>query len=270
MTLQDERIDFLISYLLQEKGLLAQKSSKGERLPRLKDKFRIYRGLVNERPPKPISQEFIHIETDFLKEYNTSRGIIHYKYLSPLKENIYLWQGDITTLACDAIVNAANSALLGCFISGHACIDNFIHTFAGVPLRLACHEIMQEQAKQGITEEPTGHAKITEAFNLPSKKVIHTVGPIVNSALTVSHRELLAKCYTSCLEIAVENGMESIALCCISTGVFRFPNKEACQIAVSTVYDFHKKQEENMGKKIDVIFNVFKDEDRVLYQNILG
>ena len=176
--------------------------------------------------------------------------------------DIYLWQGDITTLESDAIVNAANSGMLGCFHPLHSCIDNCIHTFSGVRQRLECNKLMQ---KQGY-EEPTGQAKITPAFNLPCKWVIHTVGPIVNVKLEQRHCELLKSCYNSCLKIAEENGVKSIAFCCISTGVFGFPKREAAKIAVKTVKEYKEKTKSD----IKVIFNVFKDEDREIYENILG
>ena len=179
--------------------------------------------------------------------------------LSPIRPHQYLWRGDITTLEVDAIVNAANSALLGCFSPNHGCIDNAIHTFAGVQLRLACHAIMQAQGH----EEPTGTAKITPGFNLPARYVLHTVGPIVSGRLSDTHCDLLASCYESCLKLAAENSLKSVAFCCISTGVFGFPQKEAARIAVDTVTAFQKEH------PIDVVFNVFKEADLRLYQALL-
>lgn len=179
-----------------------------------------------------------------------------------LRPGVYLWQGDITTLKCDAIVNAANSGMTGCYIPNHHCIDNAIHTYAGVELRQYCEEMMERQGHP----EPTGQARITLAFNLPCRYILHTVGPIISDRVTRRDRELLASCYRSCLELAAEHGLESVAFCCISTGEFRFPNRLAADIAVETVTDFLKGQ--TSVKK--VIFNVFKNLDRKLYEKRLG
>lgn len=179
-----------------------------------------------------------------------------------LRPGVYLWQGDITTLKCDAIVNAANSGMTGCYIPNHRCIDNAIHTYAGVELRQYCEEMMERQGHP----EPTGQARITPAFNLPCRYILHTVGPIISDRVTRRDRELLASCYRSCLKLAAELGLESVAFCCISTGEFRFPNRLAADIAVETVTDFLKGQ--TSVKK--VIFNVFKNLDRELYEKRLG
>lgn len=184
------------------------------------------------------------------------------KDLAPLQPGLFLWQGDITTLAADAIVNAANSQLLGCFVPCHNCIDNAIHTYAGVQLRLECAHIMAGQKEA----EPTGNAKITKAYCLPCRYVLHTVGPIIHGTVTKTDRELLSSCYRSCLELAATNGLHSVAFCCISTGEFCFPNKLAAEIAIQTVQTW---QQENPGK-IEVIFNVFKDNDYAIYQRLLG
>ena len=181
--------------------------------------------------------------------------------LAPVQPGLYLWQGDITTLQCDAIVNAANSGMTGCYVPNHRCIDNAIHTFAGVELRLACAELMEQQGYP----EPTGRAKITPAFNLPCKYVLHTVGPIIGGRVTKEDKEQLTSCYRSCLELAAENALESVAFCCISTGEFHFPNELAAQIAVETVKEFLKAQ--TSVKK--VIFNVFKDLDKAIYAKLL-
>ena len=178
-----------------------------------------------------------------------------------LRPGLYLWQGDITTLKCDAIVNAANSGMTGCYIPNHRCIDNAIHTYAGVELRQYCEEIMERQGHL----EPTGQARITPAFNLPCRYILHTVGPIISDRVTRRDRELLASCYRSCLKLAAELGLESVAFCCISIGEFRFPNRLAADIAVETVTDFLKGQ--TSVKK--VIFNVFKNLDRELYEKRL-
>ena len=179
-----------------------------------------------------------------------------------LRPGLYLWQGDITTLKCDAIVNAANSGMTGCYIPNHRCIDNAIHTYAGVELRQYCEEMMERQGHP----EPTGQARITPAFNLPCRYILHTVGPIISDRVTRRDRELLASCYRSCLKLAAELGLESVAFCCISTGEFRFPNRLAADIAVETVTDFLKGQ--TSVKK--VIFSVFKNLDRELYEKRLG
>ena len=190
------------------------------------------------------------------------KGITDLADLTPAEPGIYLWQGDITTLRCDAIVNAANSGLTGCYVPCHGCIDNAIHTCAGIQLRQKCAEIM---ARQGH-DEPTGQAKITPAYNLPCKYVLHTVGPIVSGRLTKRDEELLASCYRSCLHLAEEHGARSVAFCCISTGEFHFPNGRAAEIAVETVREYRK----TAHSEIEVIFNVFKDIDDRLYRALLG
>ena len=222
----------------------------------------LLRSLMNVRLPAPVSDEYVQIESDYLKEEAAAKGITRLADLTPAEDGVYLRQGDITTLECDAIVNAANSQMLGCFQPLHSCIDNCIHTFAGLRLRNKCAEIMQKQGH----EEPTGQAKITPAYALPCKYVIHTVGPIVSGRLTARHEELLASCYKSCLALAEENGLKSIAFCCISTGVFGFPQKRAAEIAVRTVREYKT----NTDSKIEVIFNVFRDEDHEIYRELLG
>ncbi|MCM1335035.1 MAG: protein-ADP-ribose hydrolase [Bacteroides sp.] len=224
------------------------------------DRFRLFRSLVNVRPPKPIAEGFLTIQDELLKEEIARRGITDIRDLTPIEPHIYLWRGDITTLRCGAIVNAANARMLGCFQPCHSCIDNAIHTFAGVQLRLKCAEIMAAQGG----EEPTGSAKITPAYNLPADYVLHTVGPIVSGNLNDRHRAQLESCYRACLELAVRNRVESVAFCCISTGVFGFPREAAARIAVDTVRRFLKEQ------TIEVIFNVFQQEDHELYRRSLG
>ena len=208
-----------------------------------------------------MSGKFLSIQDAYLKEETRRKGITRLEDLTPVEEGIYLWQGDITTLCCDAIVNAANSGMTGCYIPGHRCIDNCIHTYAGVQLRLECAELMKAQGY----EEPTGQAKITKAYNLPCRYILHTVGPIITGRVTKEDRRLLASCYRSCLELAAENNLESVAFCCISTGEFHFPNKPAAEIAVRTVSKF-LKTETSVNK---VIFTVFKDTDREIYEQIL-
>ena len=252
---QTKRRLFLIEYLLSESG---------ERIGIPTDEYnqkRLLRSLFNIRMPKDTSAEFLKIQDAYLQEENRRKGITDLADLEPVQDDIYLWRGDITTLKCGAIVNAANSQMLGCFQPCHGCIDTAIHTFAGIQLRRDCNEIMREQGYN----EPTGQAKITPAYNLPCEYVIHTVGPIVNDRLTQNDCELLKSCYLSCLKISEENGVESIAFCCISTGVFGFPQKEAAQIAVDTV----KKYKAEMNSNIKVIFNVFKDDDYIIYNELL-
>ena len=202
------------------------------------------------------------MQDEYLKEEIQRKGIVSIDDLDEIQKDLYVWQGDITTLKCDAIVNAANSGMTGCYQPCHNCIDNCIHTYAGVQLRLACAKLVQKQGH----EEAAGQAKITPAFNLPCDYVIHTVGPIVSGRLTQKHEELLASCYRSCLRLAVENGIKSIAFCCISTGVFMFPNERAAEIAVQTVKQYQKET----GTEIKVVFNVFREEDERIYRKLLG
>ena len=200
------------------------------------EQWNLLRSLFNVRPPYPASQEFLKVQDEYLSELVRSRGIVDAESLpaSELDPRITLWQGDITTLRCDAIVNAANSALLGCWQPCHSCIDNMIHSLSGVQLRIKCNEIMQAQGH----EEETGTAKITPAYNLPCKYVLHTVGPIISGPLRKEDCDLLAGCYQSCLELAAGNNVRSVAFCCISTGVFHFPQRRAAEIAVETVRQF--------------------------------
>ena len=222
--------------------------------------WRLLRSLFNVRPPYPASPEFLDIQDEYLGEMIRERGITDGDSLPPAASDprLVLWQGDITSLRCDAIVNAANSALLGCWQPCHSCIDNIIHSFAGVQLRIKCSELMEAQGH----EEETGKAKITPAYNLPS----NTVGPIILGELEEEDCRLLADCYRSCLSLAAENGLRSVAFCCISTGVFRFPPERAAEIAVKTVKAFLDRSETSLKR---VIFNVFKDSDWEIYSNIL-
>ncbi|MCC2231340.1 MAG: protein-ADP-ribose hydrolase [Lachnospiraceae bacterium] len=221
----------------------------------------LLRALMNLRPAAPVSEEFRMIQDEYLQAENTAKGIVTLDLIPEVHDDLYLWQGDITRLKVGAIVNAANSGMTGCYQPCHACIDNCIHTYAGIELRNYCQEMMD---RQGF-EEPTGQAKITPAFNLPCDYVIHTVGPIVQGALTKKHERLLRSCYESCLQLAVAHEVKSIAFCCISTGVFHFPNQRAAEIAVHTVEKFREKS----GSDIAVIFNVFKDSDREIYRQLL-
>ena len=225
---------------------------------------RLLRALMNVRPPRPLSEDFLALQDELLSAEREARGVVDVMALPSVASDarIALWQGDITRLAADAIVNAANAALLGCFIPCHRCIDNAIHSAAGLQLRAACAALMEEQ---GHPEE-TGTAQITEGYNLPARYVIHTVGPIVSGALTDRHRAQLASCYRSCLSLAAERGLRSIAFCCISTGEFHFPRAAAAEIAVREVRDFLTR-ETSIER---VVFNVFKDEDRNIYERLLS
>lgn len=239
----------------------------------------IMRSLMNIRLPKPISKKFLDIQDQFLKEESIEKGIVNILDIPTIREALHsshpyneilsIWQGDITRLKVDAIVNAANSEMLGCFVPCHGCIDNAIHSAAGIELREECFCYMENLRKQkGLNyEEPTGQAMITFGYNLPAKYIIHTVGPIVESELTESIKEELKSCYKSCLNKALEQGIESIAFCCISTGEFHFPNDIAAKIAVDTVTDFLKNYGNNFKR---IIFNVFKDIDKDIYEEILS
>jgi len=256
MNQQDRRV-FLIERLVQE-----QPGYRDARIPSdAAGQERLLRALANVRMPGPIDEDFLTVQDEYLRERAAERGITRLRDLMPVEPGIYLWQGDITTLAVDAIVNAANSGMTGCYVPCHNCIDNCIHTFAGVQLRNACAEIMERQGH----EEATGQAKITPGFNLPCTYVLHTVGPIVQGDLTEQHREQLESCYASCLNLAAQTGCESVAFCCISTGLFGFPQREAAEIAVRTVRAWRRHRSE-----IEVVFNVFKDEDREIYRGLLG
>ena len=255
---QAQRRLFLIQSLLKEKTEYRDIDIPAEP----ESQRQLLRGLMNIRAPQRIEADFLKMQDAYLQDETAAKGITDAADLTPIQPGRYLWQGDITTLKCDAIVNAANSGMTGCYIPNHRCIDNAIHTFAGVELRLACAELMEQQGYP----EPTGQAKITPAFNLPCRYVLHTVGPIISGRVTKADKELLASCYHSCLEQAAENGLESVAFCCISTGEFHFPNEQAAEIAVRTVKEFYKKQ--TSVKK--VIFNVFKDLDKEIYARLLG
>ena len=254
---QTERRLYLIAALLKEQPQFSKIEIPSDK----QEQKRLLRSLFNIRMPKPVTEEFLMVQNAYLKEEIRRKGITELSNLEPVSKEIYLWRGDITTLKCDAIVNAANSQMLGCFCPNHGCIDNAIHTFAGVQLRLACRDLMKQQGH----EEETGKAKITPAYNLPSRYVIHTVGPIVYGGLTKKDKDLLASCYRSCLELAERKGLKSIAFCCISTGEFHFPNDKAAQIAIETV----KRHKEETQSEIEVIFNVFKKLDYNIYKRLL-
>ena len=254
---QAQRRRFLIRSLLKEKTEYRDLSIPAEP----ESQRQLLRGLMNIRAPQSANEDFLKMQDAYLQGVNGAKGITDVADLTPVQPGLYLWQGDITTLKCDAIVNAANSGMTGCYIPNHRCIDNAIHTYAGVELRLACAELMEQQGHP----EPTGQAKITSAFNLPCRHVLHTVGPIISGRVTKEDKELLASCYRSCLELAAENDLESVAFCCISTGEFHFPNDLAAEIAVETVKQFMNRK--TSVKK--VIFNVFKDLDKTIYEKLL-
>lgn len=254
---QSEKRLFLIQSLLNERP-----SCQKQIIPADSERQNILlRGLMNVRRPVRIGADFLQVQDAYLQDETAAKGITDIADLTPIQPGLYLWQGDITTLKCDAIVNAANAGMTGCYIPNHRCIDNAIHTYAGIELRIACEELMERQGYP----EPTGQAKITSAFNLPCRYILHTVGPIINRQVTERDRKLLASCYHSCLALAAENGLESVAFCCISTGEFRFPKALAAEIAVETVKDFLKKQ--TSVKK--VIFDVFTDMDKDIYEKLL-
>lgn len=237
----------------------------------------LLRALVNVRAPRPTPGAVLALQDELLKLEREEKGIVHVAELptaaralaSPLPhaDRMILWQGDITRLDADAIVNAANSAMMGCFAPLHNCIDNVIHSAAGVRLRQACHDMMLAEHPAGDWKEPTGHARATEGFNLPCRYVFHTVGPIIGGALREKDRALLASCYTSCLNLAEEKACRSLAFCCISTGEFRFPKEEAASIAVSTATGWlgaHPRCD------LKVIFNVFTERDNEIYEGLLS
>ena len=248
-----EKLDFLIKTLNSEVEIPETEQEKKD----------LFRTLMSTWKVSELPGEFYEVQDEYLQEVLKAKGITRLEDLTEIDENIYIWQGDITTLEVDAIVNAANQALLGCFIPHHRCIDNAIHTQAGLQLRRECDEIMKEQG----TFEKTGQAKITAGYNLPAKHVIHTVGPIIYRVVEDDDKELLTSCYRNCLKIALENNLKSIAFCCISTGEFRFPNDLAAEIAVAEVREFFR---ENPNADLKVVFNVFKDLDKKLYKELLG
>ena len=240
---------------------------------------RALRSLMNIRMPGPMDADTLRLQDEYLAERAREKGIVRIEDIPTVKEaygsrrpfadRLSIWQGDITRLAADAIVNAANSQMLGCFVPMHTCIDNCIHTFAGVQLRAACDRQMSAlREKYGQDyEQPTAVPMLTEAYNLPAKKVIHVVGPIVEWGLTAALEADLANCYINTLDMCRENGLRSVAFCCISTGVFRFPNDRAAEIAVGSVTDWLSGHSGDMDR---VIFNVFKDADKALYEKLLG
>ena len=259
-----EQLRDLNTRLLREMPQYREQAEAFSRSDDLRVQRRLLRALMNLRPPMPLDAEFLAVPDALLSAEREERGGVEAAALPevPGRPGLVLWQGDITRLRADAIVNAANSALLGCFVPCHGCIDNAIHSSAGLQLRDACFQLMQVQG----CPEPAGRAKLTRGYNLPARYVLHTVGPIVTGRVTRRDREALASCYRSCLALAAEQGLESVAFCCISTGEFHFPNREAAEIAVETVTDF-LRQSTSIRR---VIFDVYKDLDAAIYQDLLG
>ena len=258
---QQERLIYLV------KGLVVEYTEKYKdehiEIPNDEaEQFTLFRSLCNIRSAGFMPAEWMKIQDEYLTELAREKGIVTINDMEKRAPQIYLWQGDITRLSVDAIVNAANNQLLGCFTPNHRCIDNAIHTFAGIELRMACSRMIEYMDMPG----KTGVARKTYGFNLPAKHVIHTVGPIIYDSLTDVEREQLASCYRSCLELANAYSLQSIAFCCISTGESRFPNEAAAQIAIDTVRTYLKET----NSKIQVVFNVFKDIDYDIYDKLLG
>lgn len=261
---QDQRLDYLVEEFkkdsVQYKDLETPKDTEGKR--------HVLRSLMNIRMPKPFPEEALAVQDDYLAGRAEEKGIVRLSDIPVTRGAVSIWQGDITRLAVDAIVNAANSQMLGCFVPMHICIDNSIHTFAGIQLRAECNRQMDQlRSRYGQDyEQPTAVPMLTDAYNLPAKKVIHVVGPIVQYGLTPELEKDLADCYLHTLDMCVENNLKSVAFCCISTGVFRFPNKRAARIAVSAVNSWLSQHPGAMDR---VIFDVFKDEDRKYYEELV-
>ena len=261
---QNGRLDFLVEEFkadsVQYKDLQTPEDTEGKR--------RILRSLMNIRTPRKMADAVLTVQDEYLQARIRENGIVELADIPVIRGSMSIWQGDITRLAVDAIVNAANSQMLGCFVPMHTCIDNCIHTFAGVQLRAECARQMEQlKSRYGRDyEQPTALPMLTDAYNLPARKVIHIVGPIVQGRLTTSLENDLAACYRNTLDMCLENGLKSVAFCCISTGVFHFPNKRAAEIAVQTVTGWLSEHPGGMER---VIFNVFKDEDKAYYEQLL-
>ena len=261
---QEQRLDTLVEAFkadsVQYKDLQTPADTEGKR--------RILRSLMNIRMPKKLDDSVLTVQDEYLRERVLENGIVTLSEIPVIRNGMSIWQGDITRLAVDAIVNAANSQMLGCFVPMHTCIDNCIHTFAGVQLRAECSRQMNQlRIKYGKDyEQPTAVPMLTDGYNLPAKKIIHIVGPIVEERLTSALEKELADCYRNTLDLCAGNGLRSVAFCCISTGVFHFPNKRAAEIAVSTVDSWLIQHPGSMER---VIFNVFKDEDKKYYEELI-
>ena len=263
--LQEKRLSYLVDKFKED-----SKDYKYIRVPNnIEEKKRILRSLMNIRMPKQMSDDVLEVQNAYLKECIEENGIVQIDSINEIKHGISIWQGDITRLAVDAIVNAANSQMLGCFIPMHTCIDNCIHSYAGVQLREECNQLMQALRKQygNDYEQPTAVPMITDAYNLPAKKVIHVVGPIIENELNSTLEKQLMGCYWNVLEMCAEYHLKTVAFCCISTGIFRFPNQRAAELAVKTV---EKWLECNPDKMERVIFNVFKNDDKAIYKQLLS
>lgn len=263
--LQEKRLSYLVDKFKED-----SKDYKYIRIPNnIEEKKRILRSLMNIRMPKQMSDDVLEVQNAYLKECIEENGIVQIDSINEIKHGISIWQGDITRLAVDAIVNAANSQMLGCFIPMHTCIDNCIHSYAGVQLREECNQLMRALRKQygNDYEQPTAVPMITDAYNLPAKKVIHVVGPIVENELNSTLEKQLMDCYWNVLEMCAEYHLKTVAFCCISTGIFRFPNQRAAELAVKTV---EKWLECNPDKMERVIFNVFKNDDKAIYKQLLS
>ena len=261
---QEQRLDTLVEAFkadsVQYKDLQTPEDNEGKR--------RILRSLMNIRMPKKLDDSVLAVQDEYLRERIRENGIVTLSEIPVIRNGMSIWQGDITRLAVDAIVNAANSQMLGCFVPMHTCIDNCIHTFAGVQLRAECNRQMNQlRIRYGRDyEQPTAVPMLTDGYNLPAKKIVHIVGPIVEGQLTKALEKDLADCYRNTLDLCAENGLRSVAFCCISTGVFSFPNRRAAEIAVETVSEW---LDEHKGRIDRVIFNVFKNEDKEYYEKLL-
>ena len=262
--IQAERLDQLVEAFMEDSG-----EYRDLRVPEdIVGKRRLLRSLMNIRMPGALPMDVLKAQDAYLKARAGEKGVVTLSEIPVISDRLSIWQGDITRLQVDAIVNAANSQMLGCFVPMHTCIDNCIHTFAGVQLRQACAAqmtLLRQQYGEDY-EQPTAVPMLTDAYNLPAQKVIHVVGPIVEGRLNAEHEQLLAACYQNVLDMCAENGLKSVAFCCVSTGVFHFPNRRAAEIAVDTVQRWLAAHPGAMER---VIFNVFKDEDRAIYERLL-
>ena len=267
---QNERLDLLVEEFKEDSVQYRNLETPGD----TEGKKRILRSLMNIRMPKMMPASVLRVQDEYLQGRIRENGIATLNEIPTIADQgsrhefadkLSIWQGDITRLAVDAIVNAANSQMLGCFVPMHTCIDNCIHTFAGIQLRAECDRQMKKlRAEFGPDyEQPTAIPMLTDGYNLPAKKVVHIVGPIVEGRLTKDQEQDLADCYRNTLDLCLENGLKSVAFCCISTGVFHFPNKRAAEIAVKTVTEWLKAHPLALER---VIFNVFKDEDKAYYE----
>ena len=261
---QAERLDYLVEKFKADFDEYKDLNTPDNR----EEKRRILRSLMNIRMPKEMSPEILKVQDEYLSERAVEKGVVNLSDIPIIREGLSIWQGDITRLSVDAIVNAANSQMLGCFVPMHTCIDNCIHTFSGVQLRAECNRQMNDLRIRygGDYEQPTAVPMLTDAYNLPAKKVVHIVGPIVQCKLTPELEKDLENCYKNTLDMCADNELKSVAFCCISTGVFHFPNRRAAEIAVSTVKEWLNS---NPGKVERVIFNVFKDEDKAIYEKLI-